>query len=39
MTNKNPWLKAMAQARKENPKVKDFKAISVLAKKIYSPKK
>jgi hypothetical protein len=31
----NTWLKAMAQARKENPKVKDFAKIAAIAKKNY----
>lgn len=31
----NAWLQAMAKARKANPKVKDFKKISAIAKKNY----
>jgi hypothetical protein len=33
----NKWIEAMAKARKENPSIKDFKKIVVIAKKTYKP--
>ena len=35
----NKWLDAMAKARKDNPKIKDFKKIAQIAKASYKPKK
>jgi hypothetical protein len=36
---KNPWLVHLAKVRKANPKLKDFKKLSLLAKKSYTPLK
>ena len=33
--NKNPWLQHLAEVRKDNPKIKDVKEISKIAKKSY----
>lgn len=34
----NKWLEAMAKARKDNPKIKDFKKIAMIAKSQYKKK-
>jgi hypothetical protein len=39
MVKTNPWLKHLAQVRKENPKVKDVSKLAKLAKKTYKPAK
>jgi hypothetical protein len=35
MAKQNAWLVALAKARKENPAIKDFKKLTVIAKKSY----
>ena len=38
MTKTNPWLKHLAEVRKDNPKVTDVGKLAKLAKKTYKKK-
>jgi hypothetical protein len=37
MKTKNPWLVHLSKIRAENPKIKDVKKLSQIAKKTYKP--